>query len=49
LAAGNFQYIPTVAQVDYDLITYQNLNDNIQLGINPLVDGISNKTKINRS
>jgi hypothetical protein len=49
LAAGNFNYVPTVAQVDYDLITYQNLNNNIQLGINPLTDGISNKTKINRS
>jgi len=49
VAAGNFEYIPTVAQVDYDLITYQNLTNNIQLGINPLADGINNKTKINRS
>jgi ABC-type antimicrobial peptide transport system permease subunit len=48
LAAGNFEYIPTVAQVDYDLITYQNLSDNVQLGVNPISDGINNKTKINR-
>jgi ABC-type antimicrobial peptide transport system permease subunit len=44
LAAGNFSYIPTVAQVDYDLVTYQNLNDNVQFGINPIIDGITNKT-----
>ena len=48
LAAGNFKYIPTVPQVDYDLTTYQNLSDNTQFGINPIIDGISNKTKINR-
>jgi len=48
LAAGNFNYIPKVAKVDYDLVTYQNLNNNLQLGINPLTDGIANKTKINR-
>lgn len=48
LAAGNFNYVPTVAQVDYDLVTYQNLNTNLQIGINPLTDGIANKTKINR-
>ena len=48
LAAGNFEYVPTVAQVDYDLITYQNLSNNIQFGVNPLSDGINNKTKINR-
>jgi hypothetical protein len=48
LAAGNFSYVPTIAQVDYDLVSYQNLNDNVQFGVNPLVDGISNKTKINR-
>jgi hypothetical protein len=48
LAAGNFNYIPKEAQADYDLVTYQNLTNNVQLGINPLTDGISNKTKINR-
>lgn len=48
LASGNFEYVPTVAQVDYDLITYQNLTNNIQFGVNPLSDGIANKTKINR-
>ena len=49
LAAGNFNYVPTVAKADYDLVTYQNLNNNLQIGINPLVDGIANKTKIDRS
>jgi len=48
LAAGNFNYVPQVAKADYDLVTYQNLTNNLQLGINPLTDGISNKTKINR-
>ena len=48
LAAGNFSYVPTVAQVDYDLVSYQNLSNNIQFGINPITDGIANKTKINR-
>ena len=48
LAAGNFTYVPTVPKVDYDLVTYQNLSNNIQYGINPLTDGIANKTKINR-
>lgn len=49
LAAGNFNYVPTVAQVDYDIITYQNLNNNIEIGINPIVDGIKNKTQVNRN
>jgi hypothetical protein len=48
LAAGNFNYVPTVAQVDYDLVSYQNLSNNTGFGINPLTDGIANKTKINR-
>lgn len=48
LASGNFNYIPQLAKTDYDLVTYQNLTNNLQLGINPLTDGISNKTKINR-
>lgn len=49
IAAGNFNYVPTVAKVDYDLVSYQNLSNNISFGINPLADGIANKTKINRS
>lgn len=49
LAAGNFNYVPTVAQVDYDLITYQNLNNNIEIGVNPIVDGIKNKAQVNRN
>lgn len=48
LAAGNFNYVPKVAQADYDLVSYQNLSDNLQIGINPIIDGINNKTKINR-
>ena len=48
IAAGNFNYVPTVAQVDYDLVTYQNLSNNTGFGINPLTDGLANKTKINR-
>ena len=48
IAAGNFNYVPTVAKVDYDLITYQNLSNNTGFGINPLTDGIANKTKVNR-
>jgi hypothetical protein len=48
IAEGNFEYVPQNNKVDYDLINYQNLSQNIQLGINPIVDGISNKTKINR-
>ena len=48
IAAGNFNYVPTVAKVDYDLVSYQNLSNNIGFGINPLTDGIANKTKINR-
>jgi len=49
LASGNFNYLPTTPKVDYDIVSYQNHTDNLQFGINPLVDGISNKTKINRS
>lgn len=49
LAAGNFNYVPTVPQVDYDLITYQNLSNNTGFGVSPLVDGIANKTLVARS
>jgi len=48
IAAGNFNYVPTVPQVDYDLVTYQNLSNNTGFGVSPLVDGIANKTKINQ-
>lgn len=45
IAAGNFTYLPKNDKVDYDLIKYQNLNDNVQFGINPIIDGIANKTR----
>ena len=48
LASGNFNYVPTIAQTDYDLISYQNLSNNTQIGINPLADGINNNTSNNR-
>lgn len=49
IAEGNFKYVPTVPKVDYDIITYQNLSDDTQFGISPIIDGITNKTKVNRS
>jgi len=48
IAEGNFKYLPDNSKVDYDLVTYQNLSQNTQIGINPLSDGINNTTKINR-
>lgn len=48
IAEGNFKYLPQSNKVDYDLVTYQNLNNNIELGISPLTDGVDNLTKINR-
>ena len=48
IAEGNFKYIPENNKVDYDLVTYQNLSNNTQIGINPISDGINNNTKINR-
>jgi len=48
IAAGNFKYVPENNQVDYDLVTYQNLSNNTQVGVNPISDGINNSTKINR-
>ncbi len=45
IAAGNFNYLPKNDKVDYDLITYQNLNNNIQFGVNPIIDGIVNRTR----
>uniref|UniRef100_A0A6C0HKQ1 Uncharacterized protein n=1 Tax=viral metagenome TaxID=1070528 RepID=A0A6C0HKQ1_9ZZZZ len=45
IAAGNFKYLPEVNQIDYDVITCQNLNNNVQLGINPIIDGIGNTTR----
>ena len=49
IAAGNFNYVPRVDKVDYDLVTYQNLSNNISFGISPLADGLANKTKLNRT
>jgi hypothetical protein len=48
IAAGNFNYLPENNQVDYDLVTYQNLSQNTQVGISPIADGINNSTQINR-
>ena len=48
IAEGNFKYVPENNKVDYDLVSYQILTANTQLGNTGLVDGISNKTKINR-
>ena len=48
IASGNFKYLPENNKVDYDLVTYQNLTQNTQIGINPISDGINNATKINR-
>jgi hypothetical protein len=45
VATGNFKYLPEGNQIDYDLTTYQNLNNNVQLGINPIIDGIGNTTR----
>ena len=44
IAEGNFNYLPKNNKVDYDLVTYQNLSQNTQIGINPLSDGINNYT-----
>ena len=40
IAEGNFKYLPENNKVDYDLVTYQNLTQNSQIGINPIVDGL---------
>ena len=48
IAAGNFDYLPKNDKVDYDIVKYQNLSENTQIGINPISDGINNYTKINR-
>ena len=40
VAAGNFSYLPKNNQVDYDLITYQNLSSSENVGLNPVVDKI---------
>ena len=49
IAAGNFNYLPKNDKVDYDIVKYQNLSENTQIGINPISDGINNYTKINRN
>jgi hypothetical protein len=48
VASGNFRYLPEPDKVDFDQITYQNLSYNTAFGVNPLTDGISNQTNINR-
>ena len=48
IAEGNFKYVPDNNRIDYDLVTYQNLSNNTQIGINPISDGLTNNTKINR-
>lgn len=48
IASGNFRYLPEGDRVDFDQITYQNLNYDQSFGVNPLTDGISNKTVVNR-
>jgi hypothetical protein len=49
VASGNFNYIPEPNKVDYDQITYQNLEYNTAFGVNPLTDGITNYANMNRS
>jgi hypothetical protein len=49
IASGNFNYLPKNNKVDYDLVTYQNLSNNTQIGINPLSDGITNFSSSSRS
>lgn len=44
-AETTFNYLPTDKQLDYDLTTYQNLSNNIQIGINPITDGIQHNIK----
>ena len=44
IASGNFTYLPKDNKVDYDLVTYQNLSNNTQIGINPILDGIKTLT-----
>jgi len=45
IASGNFNYVPANNKVDYDIITYQNLSTNTNIGINPIVDGINNNSR----
>ena len=45
IASGNFNYLPKNDKVDYDLVSYQNLSQNTQLGINPIIDGLNKNTK----
>jgi hypothetical protein len=45
IASGNFPYLPKDNKVDFDLVTYQNLSNNTQLGINPISDGIKTNSR----
>ncbi len=45
IASGNFQYVPKLDKVDYDIATYQSINYNAKLGgANPMTDNLSNTT-----
>jgi len=41
IAAGNFNYIPKENKVDFDIMTYENLNKNTAFGINSEIDDIN--------
>jgi len=45
IASGNFDYVPVSSKADYDIITYQKLSTNTNIGINPIVDGINGITR----
>ena len=46
IASGNFQYVPKLDKVNYDISTYQSINYNAKLGgANPMTDNLSNKTR----
>jgi len=38
IASGNFNYVPKENKVDYDITTYENLNNNTAFGINAEID-----------
>lgn len=43
IASGNFQYVPKLDKVNYDISTYQSINYNSKLGgANPITDNLSN-------
>ena len=44
IASGNFNYVPKNNNIDYDLVNFQNLTHSNQIGINPVLDDIKNRT-----